>query len=118
MPKGVYTRTEEHCKALQIPHKKGQIPWNKGLVGIYIENKSWAWKGDKAKYSAIHTWVREQLGKPQECKICGNILAKKFEWINVNHKYQRNLDDYIRMCTSCHRKYDIKNNNYLVGFLK
>ena len=40
------------------------------------------------------------------CDNCGSIDAKKYEWANIDHKYNRILDDYIQMCTTCHRKYD------------
>ena len=42
--------------------------------------------------------------------MCGTETAKKFEWANIDHKYRRVLEDFIRMCTSCHRKYDYENN--------
>lgn len=70
------------------------------------------WKGDKVSYSGLHQWLNRQLGKPKKCEECGTIEKRKYEWANIDHKYRRNLEDYIRMCTSCHRKYDMKNNNY------
>jgi len=73
-------------------------------------NKSW--KGDFASYDAMHKWVKRQKGKPKKCEVCGSIKKKKYEWANIDHSYKRNVDDYIRMCTSCHRRYDIENNGY------
>ena len=35
-------------------------------------------------------------------------------WANIDHKYRRNLDDWIGLCAKCHRRYDIENNGYKV----
>ena len=66
----------------------------------------WNWKGDKVSYVSLHTWVSRHLGRPKKCVSCGRTDKKKYEWANKDHKYRRNLKDYIRLCTSCHRKYD------------
>jgi hypothetical protein len=69
-------------------------------------DKSYAWKGDKIGYYGLHKWVNRWKGKSNLCEVCGTTKAKKYEWANIDHKYRRVLEDYIRMCTSCHRKYD------------
>lgn len=68
--------------------------------------KSWAWKGDKVGKEALHNWVIKNLGRPMKCEHCKTIKAKKFEWANKSQKYRRELDDWIRLCTKCHAKYD------------
>ena len=61
-------------------------------------------------YGGVHDWVRANKGKPQVCEHCGKIKKEgKIEWANTDHKYKRKLEDYISLCTSCHRKYDKKN---------
>lgn len=72
------------------------------------------WKGENAKYGTMHDWVEKWKGKPDTCEKCGKsvLSGKKIQWANIDHKYKRVLDDYIRMCVSCHRQHDIKNNNY------
>jgi len=72
--------------------------------------KSHLWK-ENVGYRAIHLWVIKNKGKANKCSHCGANTGK-IEWANIDHKYRRNLDDYIQLCTSCHRDYDIKNNNY------
>jgi len=67
-----------------------------------------SWKGKSASYSAVHKWVNFWKGSLRQCEVCGTTSAKKYEWINIDHKYRRVLDDYIRACTSCHRRYDYK----------
>ena len=64
------------------------------------------WKGNNVKYSGLHMWVRSMLGEPSKCEHCETTTAKKFEWANKNHTYFRNITDWVRLCTSCHRKYD------------
>lgn len=66
-----------------------------------------SWKGEQTGYTAIHKWVERHKGKPSECVKCGNTAPDvKYEWANIDHKYKRNLDDYIRLCCACHREYD------------
>ena len=64
------------------------------------------WKGVNAGYEAIHEWVYRTLGKPRLCSQCGTTKAKKFEWANISKKYRRDISDWKRMCTSCHRLFD------------
>ena len=69
------------------------------------------WKGDNVGYYALHDWVIREKGKPQICKHCGDTKdERRLYWCNIDHKYRRNLNDYISLCASCHRRYDIENN--------
>lgn len=63
-----------------------------------------AWKGEKASYSSIHKWVSRNKGKPLICVDCGS--KERIEWSNKDHKYLRDLNDYIGRCRPCHRIYD------------
>ena len=78
------------------------------------------WKGDRAGYAAIHSWVRQWKGNPLNCENCG-IEGKKegrnwsIQYANIDHKYRRVLEDYIRLCRHCHREYDIANNGLILG---
>lgn len=90
--------------------KKGHIPWSKNKIcpNLANENNS-QWKGDKAGYVAIHIWVKHHKGQPQVCEHCGvTAEEKRLQWANVDHKYCRNLNDYIQLCSSCHKLYDLK----------
>jgi len=64
------------------------------------------WKGNDVGYSAIHDWVKGQLGKPSNCEYCGTKESKQFEWANISGEYKRNLSDWQRLCTKCHHKFD------------
>lgn len=70
--------------------------------------KNWQWKGQNANLSAIHLWVRKWKGTPDTCENCGKsgFTGRKINWANIDHKYRRVLEDYIRLCTKCHGKYD------------
>jgi len=99
-----------------------RIPgWNKGLKrtwqsltefkkGHGLKEENVNWKGDKVGYHALHSWVNRKLGKPNKCEICGTETAKNYEWANKNHKYKRDLNDWIRLCRFCHRKFDKQYN--------
>jgi hypothetical protein len=94
--------------------KKGNQIRNTGRTRFKKGVSSWNKKENPTK-NVMHKWVITWKGKPQICEMCGTTTAKKFEWANRDHTYHRVLDDYIRMCTSCHRKYDIENNNYKIS---
>lgn len=65
-----------------------------------------SWKGDKAGYSAKHKYVVSVKGLIERCEHCGRNDKRRYDWANKDHKYRRNPDDYMRLCVSCHRKYD------------
>lgn len=67
---------------------------------------SWAWKGDKVGKSALHNWVEKHKGKPKKCEHCGTTKAKQYDWANISGEYKRELNDFKRLCRSCHAKYD------------
>lgn len=64
------------------------------------------WKGDEVGYTGLHRWVDRELGKPANCSKCGSL--KNVQWANKDHKYKRNLEDWMRLCAKCHRQYDKK----------
>ncbi len=66
------------------------------------------WKGNKVSYPALHAWVTRHKGSPQKCEHCGTTEQRKYEWANVSGKYKRELSDWIRLCTKCHRQFDKK----------
>ena len=109
--------------------KKGQVPWNKGIkdvhhslqtefkIGQFANELHPFWKGDSAKYHAMHKWIYRHKGNPELCEHCGKThKEKRIEWANINHLYTRKPDDYIPLCVSCHRKYDLEKNNYRKPF--
>ena len=74
------------------------------------DDRSSSWKGDKVGYSGLHRWVPKKLGKPDTCEHCKRtgLSGNAIHWANRSGKYKRSMSDWIRLCSSCHRKYDIK----------
>lgn len=68
------------------------------------------WKGDKARYISIHTWIHYNFGKANKCesKNCLNSNAKNFEWANISGNYKRIMSDWKMLCHSCHSLMDYK----------
>ena len=96
MPTGVYKRTK--------------AAWNKGKTYLAIAGaKNHMWK-KKPGYDAIHDWVIRWKGRPETCEVCGKtgLKGRWIHWANIDHKYRRVLDDYIRMCSKCHGQYDLE----------
>lgn len=91
--------------------KKGSTPWNKGLVGFLSENKHYKWKGNKVGYRSLHEWVIKHKGHPAYCIKCGKdkTTQRSIQWANIDHKYNRVLDEFISLCAKCHLQYDIEN---------
>lgn len=58
------------------------------------------WKGKKAGYGSIHTWVRARLEKPNICPICKK--KPPIDLSNIGHTYRRNLKDWVWLCRKCH----------------
>ena len=95
MPKGIYTRTESHNRKIGLAH-----------IGKMMGSENPNWKGDDVGYQSLHDWVERSLGKTKLCENCKRTDRKKYEWANKSGEYERDLKDWIRLCTSCHRKYD------------
>ena len=125
--KGVRTNTG------RTHFKKGMKPWNTGLnvsgnsghehsiewkefmseimKGVpkpaLQQEKHPQWKGDAVGYRSIHHWVTRWKPKTNTCEICGiEKSGHQMHWANIDHKYRRVLDDYIRLCPKCHKNYD------------
>lgn len=64
------------------------------------------WKADEAGYQALHLRVERARGKPARCERCGATDdARVYEWANLTGHYD-DINDFERMCRSCHRRYD------------
>ncbi len=71
-----------------------------------------SWKGDAATYAALHIRVEVKRGKPKQCEICGTRDERKhYDWASLTGKHE-DINDFKRMCRSCHAKYDNKSINF------
>lgn len=86
----------------------------------YINEKSSLWKGNNVGKEAIHTWLIKNYGNAKKCQNPNCVYPKmnrrnclmekpsRYEWANIrNHQYRKNIKDYVQLCPSCHRKYDM-----------
>lgn len=126
--KGISLSKETQFKKGEKPlysFPKGHKPWNKDKKGIhqspltefkvgqFTNEKHFRWKGESANLKTKHKWVSRNKGVAEQCQNCGIGKDKKIiDWANVDHKYRRELDDYIPLCRKCHRQYDKENNGY------
>lgn len=78
--------------------------FTKGHIGIRDELHKMF--NSNAGYTALHEWLYIRLGKPRLCENCGATDKKKYEWANISDKYFRDITDWARLCTSCHRLFD------------
>ena len=83
--------------------------------GAQIGSKN-AWK-EKVGYSGIHKWIVKERKTPSYCEHCKISKAPKlpkdrirkrsyFQWANISGEYKRDVTDWVRLCWSCHCKYD------------
>ncbi len=68
-------------------------------------DKNDSWRGDCATYAALHLRVQTARGTPSRCAACDSTDSPRFEWANLTGDYA-NVHDYIRLCRSCHNKFD------------
>lgn len=87
-----------------IKGSKNKMPRNKFPLGEAHPN----WKGDEVGYFALHSWIRREFGKPTICELCSS--SENVQWASKNQKYTRQREDWIQLCASCHKKYDVKMN--------
>ncbi len=105
----------EHMKKAHL----GQKVWNKGKKTGLVPKSAFKkghnagvlhpnWQGDKVNYRDLHNWIVKWRGQPDSCENCGrtNLKGHSIHWANVDHKYRRVLEDYIRLCAKCHKQYD------------
>lgn len=66
------------------------------------------WKGNAVGYSALHSWIKRELGNSDTCEYCGKsgFKSKQIHWANKSREYKRNLKDWLRLCAKCHWHYD------------
>lgn len=80
-----------------------------------LGNKHNRWTGDSIGYGGLHQWIRKTLGVANKCENREEQVLKFkcrnktnfFEWANKSKKYSnRNREDWLQLCRSCHRLYD------------
>lgn len=61
-------------------------------------------------YRALHYWVQSRMGKPDTCENCkkSGLKGRAIHWSNKSGVYNRNQNDWQRLCARCHCEYDKK----------
>lgn len=96
--------SEETKKKLSSSLKGIRSGENNPMFSISSE-KHPQWKGDEAGYIAKHQWVRRHFGKASFCELNPMHSSKAgYEWHNISGNYNRNRDDWIQLCRSCHKE--------------
>ncbi len=117
--KRVYEPHSEETKE-KIRIKIKAMPISEGLKKGWklakdkVGDKHPKWKGDNVHYITFHKWLSYHYGKASICENmeCPHKNPKRFEWALVHGKtHSKNKDNYMQLCCSCHRKYDINNYN-------
>ncbi len=75
-------------------------------VSLSLIGNKRRWKGDNASYAAKHMWLLKHFGKADHCEFNREHMTKRFEWANKYHSVSRERNDYIQLCSSCHRVFD------------
>jgi len=113
MPKGIYEHkkgyhlSEEHKERIRRGNMGKKCPW--AVPSIRNGKDNGMWKGDNVSYSALHHWIMRNYGKPNTCEHCGRtgLKGKFIDWANKSGKYLRDLSDWMTLCKSCHKIYDL-----------
>jgi hypothetical protein len=63
------------------------------------------WKGDDASYISKHEWITRYYGKADHCEVDPHHLSgSRYHWHNISGEYKRNKEDWVQLCSSCHRR--------------
>lgn len=103
-------RTEETKEKMRQAKLKNPTNYWLGRKRVAMhEENNLNWKGDNVGYHALHNWVSRNLGTPNICEHCGKsgLKGRYIDWANKSQKYLRDLSDWIRLCKSCHKIYDL-----------
>jgi hypothetical protein len=66
-------------------------------------------KQERNHYSNCHVFLSKNYGKASHCSNpnCEVLKPRRFEWaLKKGRTCSKNIDDYMPLCPSCHRKYD------------
>lgn len=78
------------------------------LKKYWSKHKHPLFKGDKANYGAKHARIKRKYGKADRCenKMCIKT-GKRYEWANKSGLYKPERSDWIRLCSICHKYFDM-----------
>ena len=88
---------------------KGKPSWNKGKKCPQLSGRNNGRWSEDASYHAIHFWLQRLYGKADKCENEGCTgKSNSYEWaLKSGLEYERKRESFIQLCKSCHRKYDL-----------
>ena len=68
------------------------------------------WKGDEVSYGALHQRITRRRGKADHCinREQAKCTSTSFEWAHIHETDPHDVNNYVSLCASCHRRYDVK----------
>lgn len=85
--------------------------WRDGLdFNIVSGERHPNWKGDQVSYEALHQRITKARGRASLCanRASAVCTSESYEWAHVHGTDPYDVQNYVQLCASCHRKYDIK----------
>jgi len=117
MPKGIYKRKENIKYGMTDKRhtKKTKDKIRKSLTGRKTTqehcnnlNKANTKDFKDVTVSHRHRKIYRKHGKPTYCELNKSHKSKIYDWANINHKYNESINEWIRLCRSCHILFDRK----------
>jgi hypothetical protein len=70
--------------------------------------ESGKWIGDDVQYFGLHSRVRRARGPASwyPCTHADETCRGLMEWANISHEYLPDVNDFMPLCSSHHRRYD------------
>lgn len=71
--------------------------------------------GHVYSYGSIHLWLCKSYQKSKICDFCGTTdPERRYEWaLRKGFEHALNIDNYFELCASCHKKYDMTDEQKL-----
>jgi len=69
------------------------------------KNANWRKKSKANGYSALHTYMRTRIPKPDCCPLCFRS-GIRLHLTNIDHKYNQNINEWRYLCVKCHHSED------------
>ena len=97
-----------HGKSLRGIHPPNTPEIEKRRIAASIKASS----KDELTYDSLHKWIRRKQNHPKQCEHCG-VQGKlshgswTIDNANKSGKYLKDLSDWLALCSTCHKKYDI-----------
>lgn len=65
------------------------------------------WRGDAVGRIQAHAWLNRNNPKSGVCERCGEHRKTHLAFKGANGEWSRNRDDYLELCPSCHKRFDL-----------